>query len=158
MVCVLGANWTLTLTPLTLKASLLCPLLKRQGLQKGGWVCMYNRYILLLTIATLCCLLLLFLLFRELGWASFYRTSLVAQTVKLLPAMQETRVWSLGWEDPLEKEMATHSSSLAWKIPWTEKRGRLQSMGLQRVGHNEPLRFPFLSFFPFIWLPWWLRR
>ena len=56
--------------------------------------------------------------------------------VKHLPAMQETWVRSLGQEDPLEKEMATHSSTLAWKIPWTEKPGRLQSMGSQRVGHN----------------------
>ena len=60
-------------------------------------------------------------------------TSLVAQTVKRLPTMQETRVQSLGWEDPLEKEMATHSSILAWKIPRTEEPGRLQSMGSQRV-------------------------
>ena len=56
--------------------------------------------------------------------------------VKHLPAMQETWVQSLGWEDPLEKEMATHSSPLAWEIPWTEEPGRLQSMGLQRVGHD----------------------
>ena len=62
--------------------------------------------------------------------------SLVAQRVKRLPAMQETWVQSLGQEDPLEKEMATHSSTLAWKIPWTEKPGRLQSMGLQRVRHD----------------------
>ena len=62
--------------------------------------------------------------------------SLVAQRVKCLPAMQETWVRSLGQEDPLEKEMATHSSTLAWKIPWTEKPGRLQSMGSQRVGHD----------------------
>ena len=55
---------------------------------------------------------------------------------KRLPAMQETRVQSLGWEDPLEKEMATHSSTLAWKIPRTERLGRLQSMGSQRVGHD----------------------
>ena len=61
---------------------------------------------------------------------------LVAQTVKCLPAMQETQVRSLDQEDPLEKAMATHSSILAWKIPWTEKPGRLQSMGLQRVGHD----------------------
>jgi len=54
-----------------------------------------------------------------------------AQSVKNLPAMQETQVWSLGQKDPLEKEMATHSSILAWEIPWTEKPGRLQSMGLQ---------------------------
>ena len=62
--------------------------------------------------------------------------SLVAQTVKNLPAMQETRVQSLGQKDPLEKEMATHSSTLAWKIPWTEEPVRLQSMELQRVGHD----------------------
>ena len=60
-------------------------------------------------------------------------TSLVAQMVKHLTAMQETQVRSLGWEDPLEKEMATHSRTLAWKIPWTEKRGRLQSTGSQRL-------------------------
>ena len=64
------------------------------------------------------------------------RASLVAQSVKDLPAVQETWVQSLGWEDPLEKEMATHSSILAWKISWTEEPGGLQSMGLQRVGHN----------------------
>ena len=56
-------------------------------------------------------------------------TSLVAQMVKHLPTMWETRVQSLDWEDPLEKETATHSSILAWKIPWTEEPGRLQSMG-----------------------------
>ena len=58
----------------------------------------------------------------------------MAQTVRRLPAMQDTRVRSLGWEDPLEKEMATHSSALAWKIPWTEEPGGLQSTGSQRVG------------------------
>ena len=61
---------------------------------------------------------------------------LVAQMVKNLLAMQETRVQSLGQEDHLEKEMATHSSNLAWKIPWTEDAGMLQSMGLQRVRQN----------------------
>ena len=55
----------------------------------------------------------------------------MAQTVKSLPTMQETWVRSLGWEDPLEKEMATHSRTLAWKIPWMEETGRLQSNGLQ---------------------------
>ena len=60
----------------------------------------------------------------------------MAQTVKTLPAMQETWVPSLGWEDALEKGMATHSSALAWRISWTEEPGRLQSMGLQRVGHG----------------------
>ena len=64
------------------------------------------------------------------------QTSLVAQTVKRLPTMWETGVQSLGWEDLLEKEIAPYSSILAWKIPWTEKPGRLQSMGSQRVGHN----------------------
>ena len=64
-------------------------------------------------------------------------TSLVVQKVKHLPTMREIRVqFSLGREDLLEKEMATHSSILAWKIPWTEEPGRLQSMGSQRVGHD----------------------
>ena len=63
-------------------------------------------------------------------------TSLVAQVVKRLPIMQETWVQSLCWEDLLEKEMATQSSILAWKIPWTVEPGRLQSMGLQRVRHD----------------------
>ena len=60
----------------------------------------------------------------------------MAQTVKNLPAMCETQVQSLGGEDPLEKEMATHSSILAWRISWTEESGGLQSMGSQRVGHD----------------------
>ena len=63
-------------------------------------------------------------------------TVLLAQRLKRLPAMQETRVWSLGWEDPLEKEMATDSSILAWRNPWREEPGRLPSMGSQRVGHD----------------------
>ena len=67
----------------------------------------------------------------KFAWAS-----LVAQRLKHLPAMWETQVRSLGQEDPLEKEMATHSSILAWRIPWTEEPGRLQSTGSQRVGHN----------------------
>ena len=71
------------------------------------------------------------LLSRTIGGAS-----LVAQTVKCLPTMRETWVQSLGGEDPLEKEMTTHPSILAWKIPWTEELGRLQSMGLQRVRHD----------------------
>ena len=61
---------------------------------------------------------------------------LVAQMVKNPPAMQETWVCSLGWEDPLEEGMGTHSSILAWRIPWTEDPGRLQSKRLQRVGHD----------------------
>ena len=67
----------------------------------------------------------------SLNWASP-----VAQTVKNLPAIQETWVQSLGWEDPLEKGIATHSSILAWRIPWIEEPGRLESMGLQREGQN----------------------
>ena len=67
---------------------------------------------------------------------SIKRTSLVAQMVKHLPAVRETRVRSRGREYPLEKEMATHSSILAWKISWTEEPGRLQSMGSLRVGHD----------------------
>ena len=62
--------------------------------------------------------------------------SLVAQRLKHLPPMRETRVRSLGREDPLEKEMVTHSSILAWRIPWTEEPGRLQPTGSQRVGHD----------------------
>ena len=69
--------------------------------------------------------------YLSMKWAS-----LVAQRLKRLPRMQETWVRSLGWEDPLEKEMATHSSILAWRIPWNEEPGRLQSMGSQRVGHD----------------------
>ena len=64
------------------------------------------------------------------------RASLVAQTVKRLSTMWETWVRALDWEDPLEKEMAIHPSTIAWKIPWTEEPGRLQSMGSQRVGHD----------------------
>ena len=66
----------------------------------------------------------------------FLSTSLVAQMVKGLPTMRETQVRSLGWEDLLEKEMAPHSSTLAWRIPKMEEPGRLQSMGSQRVGHD----------------------
>ena len=71
----------------------------------------------------------------EVMYGLWYSSPL-AQRVKCLPAVWETWVLSLGWEDPLEKEMAPHSSILAWKIPWTEKPGGLQSMGLQRVEHD----------------------
>ena len=71
--------------------------------------------------------------------------SQVAQMVKNLPAMQKTQVQSLGWEDPLEKGMATHSSILAWRIPWTEEHGGLQSTELQRVRHNQ-LNFTFRNY------------
>ena len=75
-------------------------------------------------------------LYQAVFISDFKMTSLVAQMVKCLPAMSETWVQSLSQEDPLEKEMATHSSTFAWKIPWTEEPGRLQSMGSQRVGHD----------------------
>ena len=71
-------------------------------------------------------------------------TSLVAQMVKRLHTMQETQVRYLVWEDPLEKELATHSSTLAWKIPWTEECGRLQSMGSQRVRHDWATSLHFI--------------
>ena len=73
--------------------------------------------------------------------------SLVVQTVKRLSTMRETRVWSLHLEDPLEKEMAIHSRTIAWKIPWTEKPGRLQSMGSQRVGHDWATSLHFFRCF-----------
>ena len=69
----------------------------------------------------------------------------LAQRLKRLPPMRETRVGSLGWEDSLEKEMATHSSILAWRIPWTEEPGRLQSTGSQRVGHDWATSLHFTS-------------
>ena len=81
--------------------------------------------------------------------ALFSETSLVAQMVKHLSTMQETWVRYLGWEDPLEKEMATHSSTLAWKIPWREEPGRLQSMGSQRSDMTERLHSLFFLFSAF---------
>ena len=78
-------------------------------------------------------------------------TSLVAQTVQRLSTMRETRVQSLGWEDPLEKEMAIHSSTIAWKIPWTEEPGRLQSMGLQSQMRLSD--FMFMNHFEFFATP-----
>ena len=80
--------------------------------------------------------------------------SLVAQMEKNPPAMWETWIWSLGWEDLLEEGMATHSSILSWRIPWTEEPGRLQSMGSQRVRHNwatKPCIVALELNFPFIW-------
>ena len=70
--------------------------------------------------------------------------SLVAQRLKHLPAMWETWVRFLGWEDPLEKEMAAYSSILAWRIPWREQPGRLQSTGLQKVKHDFTFTFTFI--------------
>ena len=75
----------------------------------------------------------------------FLGASLVAQSVKKLPAMQETRVQSLGQEDPLQKGMATHSSILAWRIPWTEEPGRLQAMGCKESDGTEQLSAHTLS-------------
>ena len=69
----------------------------------------------------------------------------MAQTVKRLSATQETWVRSLGWEDPLEKEMVAHSSTLAWKIPWIAEPDRLQSMGSQRVGHDRVISLTLLD-------------
>ena len=85
-----------------------------------------------------------FVLFFKI-FLCIWGASLVAQRLKHLPAMQETLVQSLGQEDPLEKEMATHSSILAWRIPWREEAGRLQSMGSQRVGHNWATSLHFTS-------------
>ena len=73
-------------------------------------------------------------------------TSLVAQTVKNLPTMRDTEVQSLGREDLLEREMATHSSTLAWEIPWTEKPGRLQSMGPQTRTRLSDFTFTFMTY------------
>ena len=72
--------------------------------------------------------------------------------VKHLPAMWKTWVLSLGWEDPLEKEMATHSSILAWSIPWTEEPGGLQSMESQRVGHNRATSHTYIQLYNCIYI------
>ena len=80
-----------------------------------------------------------FLTCRSKIYLSRYQASLVAQRVKNPPAMRETWVQSLGWEDPLEEGMAIYSSILAWRMPWTEEPGGLQSMGSQRVGQTERL-------------------
>ena len=79
-------------------------------------------------------------------YANTYVTSYVAQMVKSLPAMQETWVRSLDREYTLEKEMATHSSILAWRTPWTKEPGGLQSMGLQRVGHDSVTSFSLFKY------------
>ena len=96
------------------------------------WMLMWARdtFLMLFTFLILCQVFLL-----------FPRASLVAQRLKCLPAMRETWVWSLGQEDPLEKEMATRSSILAWRIPWMEEPGGLQSTGSQRVGHDWATSF-----------------
>ena len=106
----------------------------------------------------LSCQLMLDFVFHVLGGLTVFRTlcpgvnhiwiSLVAQTVKCLPAMQETWVQFLGWEDPLEEEVATHSYTRAWKIPWTMEPGRLQSMGSQRVRHNWATLLRHINWWP----------
>ena len=82
--------------------------------------------------------------------------SLVAQTVKYLPAVWKTQVRSLGWEDPLVKELATHSSTLAWKIPWTKEPGRLQSMGSQRVGHDWVTSLYIVEYYFILQVPFYI--
>ena len=99
----------------------------------GGWIVVYI-YIYTHTRPYCCWSLNFKCIFKTC--ICIPRASLVAQRLKRLPTMQETQVRSLGWEDPLEKEMATHSSTRAWRIPWREEPGRLQSMGSQRVGHD----------------------
>ena len=108
-----------------------------KNLQENGtfWTntCMYiHAYIQACTCISVCLYI-------------YRQASLVAQRLKCLPAMQETWVRSLGWEDPLEKEMATHSSILAWRIPGTEEPGGLQPTGLQRVGHDWVTSLYFTS-------------
>ena len=82
-------------------------------------------------------------------WITFSYLSLIAWTVKCLLTMRETWVWFLGWEDPLEKEMPTHFSIHAWKIPWTKEPGALQSMGSQRVGYDWVTIVDFYITLPF---------
>ena len=93
-------------------------------------------------------------------WKSLtkYSSSLVVQIVKHLPTMQKTRVQSLGQEDPLEKEMATHSSTLAWKIPWMEEPGGLQSVGSQRVRHDWVTSLHSLQNTHFMYINSWRWR
>ena len=87
----------------------------------------------------------------------------MAQRLKHLPGMQETWVQSLGWEEPLEKETATHSSTLAWRIPWREEPGRLQSIGSQKVGHDFTFTFTLCKRClvyngDLTWLFYWIAR
>ena len=112
---------------LSLNRNLEC--MRKQTIQKASWGWEVPHTFWILTVSqNIPCLLWLFML--------SYGASLMAQTVKNLPAMRETWVQSPGWEDPLEKEMATHSSILAWRIPWTEEPGRLQSKGSKRAGQE----------------------
>ena len=102
---------------------------------KGRWFFQFSFNLFQEFTSTLIYLFFSVFLFKSL--LSFaWILALVAQTVKCLPTMWESRVRSLGPEDPLQKEMVTHSRTLAWKIPWTEEHGRLQSMGSQRLAHD----------------------
>ena len=92
--------------------------------------------LILCLIVLICILLNISEAEPRLKWVFSLLTCLLAQMVKCLSTMRETQIQSLGQEDPLEKEMAIHSSTIAWKIPWTQEPGRLQSMGSQRVGHD----------------------
>ena len=97
---------------------------------------LYNLLSICLYLSFISTYLVIYLSYSLLKILKVYYTvvpSLVAQTVKNLPAMQETWVWSLGWEEPLEKGMATHSSLLAWRIPWTEEPGGLEYLVLQMI-------------------------
>ena len=109
---------------------MLCVFKLTQALwRQGPWLSIWLLHI----HPALCTLLAISSCSINISWKY---ASLVAQTVKNLPAMWDTWVWSLDQEDPLEKEMATHSSLLPWRAPWTEEPGGLQSMGSQRVGHS----------------------
>ena len=101
----------------------------------GGTLCGGSQYKMLANTSSVNRLVRACVSWKDITLLSPW-ASLVAQTVKCLPAVQEIRVQSLGWEDPLEKGMAAHSSTLAWKIPWVEEPGRLQSMVSLRVGHD----------------------
>ena len=121
----------------------ICPIKLSEGLSFA----IMRKTIILLFLPLWCTSYIRLLLLQNVSLDLIFRkifekwTSLVAQMVKHLPKMWETQVRFLGWEDPLEKEMSTHSSTLAWKIPWTEEHCRLQSMGSQKVGHDWATSF-----------------
>ena len=101
---------------------------------------MVSKYLIQFSVESWGCVPSLLFTWGQTKWLAS-----LSQMVKYLPTMWATRVRSLGWEDPLEIEMATHSSILAWRIPWTEEPCRLQSMGSQRVGHNWATSLSFTS-------------
>ena len=121
---------------------------------KYGWLILLYQFLLYSEVTQLCTYIHSFLVhFRLFG------TSLVAQTVK--STMRETWIRALGWEDPLEKEMAIHSSTIAWKIPWTEEPGRLQPMGSQRVAKSRTRLSDFTFTFRLLptlnrYVPFWV--